>query len=186
MARTIPALLTLALLFTGKASAKEPLSTQQFTTNLDLYKTPVSAPSSRLQDALYDYEVWSAPDTSGQTEFVILGLFPETGAWDLVHRFDWQGTPDHGMYLADKGVWTFSSSWSALQAAENLMDDGEITGYEIVEQPVEPQWSYEATFGTRAQAEEFASLFEEIAADVGAPHITRIVPVNTLQFSYYR
>lgn len=177
---TVLALLSLA----ASVHAAEPTPAQLLNNRIDRFKQPVSAPTQQFLDAMYDYEVWTAPDTTGQTELVVWARFADTGEWSLVHRYEWMGTADHGMWEADMGVRVFTTWWSALQAAEKLQDEGEITDYEILERPVEPQWSYEQTFGTRAQAEEFADMFEEIAAQVGSPHLTKIVRVSTLQFTY--
>ena len=138
-----------------------------------------------LLDMMYDYEVYSAPDVSGQTEFVIVGRDADTGTWDFVHRFQWTGSVDHGSW-SDMGIWKFSSWWSARNAAENQIDDGKITDYEIIEQDVQPQWSYEATFSKRAQAEDFADEIEYWSNEFGVPHVTKIVPIHTLTFSTSR
>ena len=128
-------------------------------------------------DAAYDYEVDSAPDVTGETEFVILARFADNGQWDYVHRYEWIGTPDHGVSKSDRGVWKFTTHWNAHQAAENLKDDGEITDYDIIEQPKEPHWTYEDTFDTRAAAEAFAEEFEQWSQEFGVPHITKIVQI---------
>jgi hypothetical protein len=149
----------------------------------------VAQPTASMQvflDAVYDYEVYSAPDVSGQTEFVVIARFADDGEWDYLHRFVWNGTPDHGMFQTDMGVWRFNTWWSARQAAENLLDDGEITDYEIIEQPKEPQWTYEETFDTRSEAEAFAAELEQWSQTFGVPHITKIVEVGGMKLSTTR
>jgi len=126
-------------------------------------RTP-TVPIDALLDAMYDYEVWTAPDVTGQTEFVIWGRMADTGQWEEVHRFDWTGSVDHG-------------GWSATQAAENLMDDGEITDYWINQQAKQPQWELEETFDTHDEAEAFADDFEDWSRVFGNPHITDIRPI---------
>ena len=144
-------------------------------------KEPTLSMSTFL-DMMYDYEVYSAPDVTGQTEFVIMGRDADTGEWDFVHRHQWMGSVDHGSW-SDMGIWKFNTWSSARNAAENQTDDGKITDYEILEQDVQPQWTYEDTLPTRNQAEDFADEFEHWSNEFGVPHITMIVPINTLSFA---
>jgi hypothetical protein len=176
------AILSTTLTCTGlRAEAPKPGSREallSFDPNLRVAQPTVEM--SVFLDAVYDYKVYSAPDVSGQTEFVVMARFAN-GEWDYIHRTVWNGTPDHGMFETDMGVWKFTTSWSARQAAENMLDDGKITDYEIIEQPKEPQWTYEETFDTRAAAEDFADELEEWSQAFGVPHITKIVPVEVLK-----
>lgn len=150
---------------------------------VDAQQKERSLSTSTLTDWTYDYEVYSAPDVTGETEYVIIARFADTGEWDLAHKFVMYGTADRGFWEADMGVWKFTTEWSARQAAENMIDDGEITDYEIIEQPKEPQWTYEDTFPTRAQAEAFADELEAWSIQLGVPHITKIVPVKVASLS---
>ena len=137
-------------------------------------------PISVLTDSMYDYEVWSAPDVSGQTEWVIWGRLP-SGQWEEMHRYDWLGTADHGGWT-DMGVWKFSSEYSATQAAENMLEDGEIIDFTVIEQAKQPHWTYEETFDTRAEAESYAAEIEHWSNEFGNPHVTdvRSILVNDL------
>ena len=137
---------------------------------------------SAYLDMMYDFEVYSAPDVTGQTEFVIVGRDADTGDWDLVHRHQWTGSVDHGSW-SDMGIWKFTTWSNARNAAENQIDDGKLTDYEIIEQNVQPQWTYEDTFAKRAQAEDFADEIEYWSDQFGVPHITKIVSINALSFS---
>lgn len=178
--------LAVVLLSAGLLHAKDPSDgTKQPTTSIrpELLAAEQTVSMTALEDAMYDYEVYSAPDVSGQTEFVVIARFADDGQWDYVHRYTWIGTPDRGFTQSDQGVWKFTTWWSARQAAENLMDDGEITDYEIIEQAKEPQWTYEDTFDTRAQAEDFAEELEHWSQQFGVPHLTKIVSVSTLNLS---
>ncbi|WP_182870146.1 hypothetical protein [Stieleria mannarensis] len=161
-----------------RVGSRQPITTVES----DVIAASPTVSRSAFQDMLYDYEVYSAPDVSGETEFVIIGRDAETGSWDFVHRFEWTGSVDHGSW-SDRGVWTFSSWWSARNAAENQIDDGKITDYEIIEQPVQPQWTYEATLPTRAQAEDYADEIEYWSNEFNVPHVTKIVPVLMLSYS---
>ncbi len=136
----------------------------------------ISVTSSAFLDSVYDYEVWSARSTEGKTEFVILARFSD-GQWDFVHKYEFQGTPDHGGSMVNRGVHKFTTHYSATRKANKLIDAGEIIDYTIIEQDVQPQWVYEDTFPTRAQAEDYADLVEAFSIQFGDPHITKIVPV---------
>ena len=160
------------------AEAPKPGSSQSIPLDLNRFSKQPTAPFSLYLDAVYDYEVYSAPDVTGETEFVVIARFADDGQWDYVHRYEWIGTPDRGLSKVDRGVWKFTTQWNAYQAAENLKDDGEITDYDIIEQPKEPQWNYEGTFDTRSAAEDFANELEEWSQTLGVPHITKIVRIS--------
>jgi hypothetical protein len=168
----------LSCLFASLAVAKGPQTTKPDIARIsyDLAGPVSTVPVSVMLDSMYDYEVWSAPAVTGETEFVIWGRMSDNGQWDEVHRFGWTGSVDHGSWQ-DMGVWKFTSEYYARKAAENLMKDGEITDFTIIEQQKSPQWSYEETFDTEVEAIEFADDFEDWSVEFGNPHVTKIVPI---------
>ena len=98
-----------------------------------------------------------------------------------MHRYDWTGSVDHGGWT-DMGVRKFNSEYSATKAAENMLEDGEITDFTVIEQAKQPQWTYEKTLDTLAEAEAFAAEIEHWSNEFCNPHVTdiRSILVNDL------
>ena len=184
LARLLPVLLVCSMIASASL-AEPPRSSRLAETNRapsTATKIPTEAvtgmpslPISSLLNSMYDYEVWSAPDVTGQTEWVIWGRL-SNGQWEEMHRFQWTGSVDHGGW-SDMGVWKFNSEYAARQQAENMMDDGKITDFVLIEQDKQPQWTYEETFDTQAEADAFADEFEDWSNEFGNPHITEVRPV---------
>lgn len=182
--RLIPALLVCSLV--ASTALAEELRDSRQTDSVKLPSTATKIPMNSENDAdsisinallddLYDYEVWVAPDVTGQTEWIIWGRM-SNGQWEEVHQIKFTGTADRPTW-SDMGVWKFNTEYAATQQAENLLDDGKITDYEVIEQDKQPRWTLEDTFDTLTEAEAFADEFEEWSQAFGAPHLTDIRPV---------
>ena len=129
-------------------------------------------------DAMYDFQVWSADISDLPVDFIIWARRAD-GQWTEVHRYDWSGSVDHGSWT-DFGIYLFSTHWNAVQYAETLLQDEEITAYLIEERQRKPHWILLETFDTQMQAQEFCEDAVSIATRFGLTIETRIVPISTL------
>ena len=148
--RLIPALLVCSLVASSAIAEELRDLRQEESVKLPSTETKIpkngedelgTIPISSILDDMYDYEVWVAPDMTGQTEWVIWGRMDD-GQWEEVHEIKFTGTADRPTW-SDMGVWKFTNEYAATQKAEDLLDDGEITDYMVIEQDKQPYWTLE-------------------------------------------
>ena len=139
----------------------------------------LAAARAKLADEENDFVVEWAEPFEGQSEYVLDVIYPGESSWSRYHDIGWCGSVDHGG-PCDQGEMVFPFYHWADNEGEDLLEDGEITDYRVVERPLTPSWQYIETYDTLGQAESAADAIETAAALLGEDRIVRIrmVPVS--------